>query len=329
MKSKVEIRDIRSKVASNTDEELKKLVLENLHSSRRVSSLLLYDAHGLELYEKASILPSYYLFWAELQILKDHAGDLAKNYIADSTVVVELGSGPLHKTSVFLDALNTHRRNIKYYALDLSAESLTKSLSPLTGRYANVTCAGLHGTYDDGMEFLRFSESNRPKLVTWMGSSIGNMTRSEAIDFLARFRTSSMNPGDLFLCGIDRRNSHEDVKKAYGEPAAPHADFAFNALTCANNLFGGKKIFDKDKFEYESVYYAEEGWRASYLKAKEDMHLADPVSLSLKNGERLGLTDSYKYNEEDVEQLVTASGFTPLRKWADKTQRYDLHLWKV
>jgi uncharacterized SAM-dependent methyltransferase len=76
--------------------------------------------------------------------------------------------------SILLRALDVAGKNIDYYALDLSLNELERSLQK-TPTFKHVKCHGLHGTYDDGLEWLKNPENaSRPKCVLWLGSSIGS-----------------------------------------------------------------------------------------------------------------------------------------------------------
>lgn len=79
----------------------------------------------------------------------------------------------LRKVSILLQALDAIGKDIDYYALDLSLIELKRTLEqvpPLN----HVKCHGLHGTYDDGLDWLKMPETaKRPKCVMSLGSSIG------------------------------------------------------------------------------------------------------------------------------------------------------------
>ena len=59
---------------------------------RRLPTLLLYDEQGLKLFEDITYLDEYYLTNAEIDVLTNHANDLA-NQIHTDSLIVELGSG--------------------------------------------------------------------------------------------------------------------------------------------------------------------------------------------------------------------------------------------
>ena len=59
---------------------------------KRLPTLLLYDEQGLKLFEDITYLEEYYLTNAEIEVLTNHADEIARNICAGS-LVVELGSG--------------------------------------------------------------------------------------------------------------------------------------------------------------------------------------------------------------------------------------------
>jgi uncharacterized SAM-dependent methyltransferase len=87
------IIDIRSDAAGI---ELKQLVLEGLQpkdgEEKTLPTLLLYDNAGLKLFERITYLDEYYLTGDEIDVLENHASQIAER-IPDSSMVVELGSG--------------------------------------------------------------------------------------------------------------------------------------------------------------------------------------------------------------------------------------------
>lgn len=79
----------------------------------------------------------------------------------------------LRKVSILLQALENAGKDVDYYALDLSVKELKRTLEQVPS-FQHVKCHGLHGTYDDGLDWLRLPEiRSRPKCVMSLGSSIG------------------------------------------------------------------------------------------------------------------------------------------------------------
>ena len=75
--------------------------------------------------------------------------------------------------SILLHALEAARKDVDYYALDLSSKELKRTLEQVP-RFKHVRCHGLLGTYEDGLDWLKLPQNkSRPKCVMSLGSSIG------------------------------------------------------------------------------------------------------------------------------------------------------------
>ena len=59
---------------------------------KQMPTLLLYDQKGLKLFEEITYLEEYYLTNAEIEVLTNHANEIA-DFILPGSLLVELGSG--------------------------------------------------------------------------------------------------------------------------------------------------------------------------------------------------------------------------------------------
>jgi uncharacterized SAM-dependent methyltransferase len=117
-------------------------------------------------------LDEYYLTNDEIALLESHSAEIAR-YVPSGSMVIELGSGNLRKVNMILQALEKAKKNVDYYALDLSRKELERTLAQVPA-YRYVQCRGLLGTYDDGREWLKKPENaSRRKCILSLGSSIG------------------------------------------------------------------------------------------------------------------------------------------------------------
>lgn len=81
-------------------DELSTSLLNDIHEmlrpeeggQKRLPTYLLYDAQGLKLFEDITFLEEYYLTNAEIEVLENHASDIA-SLIPANTRIIELGSG--------------------------------------------------------------------------------------------------------------------------------------------------------------------------------------------------------------------------------------------
>ena len=87
------IIDIRSDTAGFS---LKKDIVAGLNQKdgeeKTLPTLLLYDDKGLKLFERITFLDQYYLTNQEIEILENHADQIAER-MADNCQIIELGSG--------------------------------------------------------------------------------------------------------------------------------------------------------------------------------------------------------------------------------------------
>ncbi|RIB12228.1 hypothetical protein C2G38_1898496, partial [Gigaspora rosea] len=230
-------------------------------------SIILYDDRGLQLYDRLTYTDEYYLTNCEINILNKNV-DQITDYIASDSSVIELGSGSLRKTRIILDNLEKKKKNITFYALDLMENELNKSLSSL-GTFSHVKLVGLCGTYENGIDFIATLPNDKQKTIMWLGSSIGGLTREDGANFIRSFQEKAMNPGDLFLIGIDGRNDPEKIAAAYNDSQGINDEFIMNGLNHLNVIFD-QTVINCDNFYYYSTYVEDDGRREGYYKSKKD-----------------------------------------------------------
>ena len=115
----------------------------------------------------------------------------------ESGDLVELGSGSNRKIKLLLNAAGWPRRgSIRYVPVDISANALFEASQELLYLYDNLHDPGDHRRLYPAPEFLPRGR----KLITFLGSTIGNFDREERIAFL-RHIAGIMNPEDRFLLG--------------------------------------------------------------------------------------------------------------------------------
>ncbi|GJJ72066.1 L-histidine Nalpha-methyltransferase / hercynylcysteine S-oxide synthase [Entomortierella parvispora] len=314
--------------------DLPKMILAGLcpavaGAPKTIPTMVLYDDRGLQLFDEITYLDDYYLTTEEIQIL-ERDGDKIVEHIPDNSVVVELGAGSLRKTVLLLNALESRRKNIRYYALDLMLDELTKSLKSL-GKFSNVKTAGLWGTYEEGLAFVSSLGAEVPKTLLWLGSSIGNLTREEARDFITSYR-KTLNVGDNWLIGIDRRNDAQEITLAYNDTKGVTREFVLNALGHINVIFD-QSLMDRQKFQYFAQYNVEVGRHEAYYQVVESHSTVfkapkeeNNVQIDFVKGELINVEYSYKWSPAETAALFEDTEFTKVGQWTSSSDRYDLHL---
>ncbi|KAF9352300.1 hypothetical protein BGX26_009854 [Mortierella sp. AD094] len=335
--SRSSVADLEETLVESTPAfDLPKMIISGLcpetsDMAKTIPTMVLYDDRGLQLFDEITYLEEYYLTQEEIEIL-ERDGDEIVEHIPDNSVVVELGAGSLRKTVLLLNALERKRKNIRYYALDLMLDELTKSLKSL-GHFTNVKTAGLWGTYDQGLAFVSSLGPEVPKTLLWLGSSIGNLTRQEAKDFISSYR-KTLNVGDNWIIGIDRRNDAQDITIAYNDPKGVTREFIMNGLDHINVILG-QDFIDREKFHYFAQYNVKLGRHEAYYQVKESHELVyrDPsseteneVRIKLEKDELINVEYSYKWSLEESTQLFEQTEMTRLGQYTSASGRYDLHL---
>lgn len=181
-----------------------------------------------------------------------------------------------------------------------------------------MKCFGLHGTYDDGLEWLQKPEiSSRPKSVLSLGSSIGNFKRHDAALFLKGF-ADILNPGDTLLLGIDACKDQEKVYHAYNDGDGLTHEFILSGLFHANKLVG-KDVFKRGEWEVIGEYDVAAGRHHAFVSPLKDV---DVDGILVKQGERIRIEESYKYNACETTRLWEVAGLVEGAKWATGSGEY-------
>ena len=303
--SPIEVETIREALRNNT-----------------LPTTLLYDERGLQLFEKITFNPEYYLTGCEIDILQRHADDIARQ-IRDSTVI-ELGSGALRKTSLILQAIEKLGSHCDYYALDLDRKELDRSLTELSTSFSfqNVRLHGLHADYNDIHDFLKRCTSR--VAILWMGSSVGNFDRQAAGEFLLGIKRS-LKPGDSMVIGADRRNDENLIYRAYNDSAGDTEAFELNALQHANRVLG-REDFRRNQWAYVGHVDSQGGYHESNFKALADVRVAD---IDIRAGSKIRIERSHKYSREDMRSLLDHAQLNLVREYGCRRELYSLYVTQV
>lgn len=179
----------------------------------------------------------------------------------------------------------------EYYALDLSLRELERTLAAIPkGSYTHVQCFGLHGTYDDGLEWLKKAEMNmRPKTILSLGSSIGNFSRSDAASFLKGF-ADILGPEDQMFIGVDACKDPSKVYHAYNDREGTTHKFIANGLVHANETLG-KEAFEMDIWKVIGEYNQEAGRHQAFVSPSKATTVNGVV---VEKDEKLRIEESHK-----------------------------------
>ena len=280
-----------------------------------------YDARGSELFEQITALPEYYPTRAEREILATHASELARS--TDATTLVELGSGSSEKTRLLLTALREHGTLDTFVPLDVSGSALRESAAAIASDYPGLR---VHGVLGDFTEHLDLLPGSAPRLVAFLGGTIGNLVPAERAKFLAGVR-SVLNAGEWLLLGTDLVKDPGTLVRAYDDAAGVTAEFNRNVLRVLNRELNAD--FDVDAFEHLSVWDTDREWIEMRLRATRPMrvHVRDlDLTVEFADGEQMRTEVSAKFRQDGVRAELADSGFELVSWLTDSAGRFALSL---
>jgi L-histidine N-alpha-methyltransferase len=274
---------------------------------------LLYDDKGSALFEQITCLPEYYPTRTEAAILTTHANEICSR-LGRNVSVAELGAGTATKTRILLRSLLRRQFSVNYFPLDVSAAALQMAKDEMERDLESVRVHPHVGDFED-LTFLK--RQAPPRLVLYIGSSIGNLERDQAVSLLRNI-ASHLSKGDQLLLGADLVKDSEILQAAYNDSAGITASFNKNLLVRINRELGGH--FQLDAFSHASF------WNQSASRVELHLESAIPQSVRIDaldmtlrfyEGERIHTENSYKYTLECLESLPHHGGFDVEHTWTD------------
>ena len=286
-----------------------------------------YDRRGSQLFEQICELPEYYPTRAERSILEKHSDEIAELFDIPPSLV-ELGSGSASKTRLLIESLLSYHRSLTFVPIDISPTILKASAKDLLNDYPALGIQAIAGEYEAGLKWLEKSLPS-PRLVIWLGSSVGNLDRPSAAAFLAGV-ARSLGPADRLLLGIDLRKSSRILESAYDDAAGVTARFNLNLLYRINRELGAD--FPVEEFDHQAVYLEREGRIEMRLVSQKACRVWIPgcdLTVDFAAGEAIHTENSHKYSPEEIDELAAASGLRTQARWLDVDNLFSLSLLAV
>ncbi|MCX4766875.1 L-histidine N(alpha)-methyltransferase [Streptomyces sp. NBC_01275] len=277
-----------------------------------------YDAHGSELFERITELPEYYPTRAEREILVDRAGEIAA--AAGARTLVELGSGSSEKTRILIDALTDLDT---YVPVDVSESALTQAGQALIAERPGLN---VHALIADFTARLVLPDTPGPRLVAFLGGTIGNLLPAERAVFLASVR-ALLSPGDALLLGTDLVKDEQVLVRAYDDAAGVTAQFDKNVLAVVNRELGAD--FDPGSFDHVALWDPENEWIEMRLRSRVAQTVKVPaldLAVDFAAGEELRTEVSAKFRQEGVRAELAGAGLESTHWWTDRAGRFALSL---
>ncbi|WEH36973.1 L-histidine N(alpha)-methyltransferase [Streptomyces sp. AM 4-1-1] len=277
-----------------------------------------YDARGSELFEEITRLPEYYPTRAEREILLARAARIAE--VSGARTLVELGSGSSEKTRHLLDALPSLH---SYVPVDVSESALRGAAESLLADRPGLS---VHALIADFTRGLALPGTPGPRLVAFLGGTIGNLLPDERAAFLHSVR-SLLSPGDGLLLGTDLVKDEATLVAAYDDAAGVTARFNKNVLAVVNRELGAD--FDRDDFGHVAVWDPHHEWIEMRLRARRALSVKIPeldLVVPFEAGEEVRTEVSAKFRKEGIGGELAAAGLRLDQWWTDSADRFALSL---
>ncbi|MGW2639048.1 L-histidine N(alpha)-methyltransferase [Streptomyces sp. NPDC001348] len=277
-----------------------------------------YDARGSELFERITELPEYYPTRAEREILTGRSGEIAA--ATGAHTLVELGSGSSEKTRYLIDALTDLR---VYVPVDVSESALTQAGRALVEERPELE---VHALIADFTAALTLPDTPGPRLVAFLGGTLGNLLPAERAAFLAAVR-ALLEPGDALLLGTDLVKDEEVLVRAYDDAAGVTAEFNRNVLSVVNRELGAD--FDPGAFEHVALWDAENEWIEMRLRSRAAQTVKIPaldLAVDFAPGEELRTEVSAKFRRDGITAELASAGLGLTHWWTDSAGRFALSL---
>ncbi|MFE7319143.1 L-histidine N(alpha)-methyltransferase [Streptomyces sp. NPDC057555] len=277
-----------------------------------------YDARGSELFDEITTLPEYYPTRAEREILLSTADRIAA--ATGARTLIELGSGSSDKTRHLLRALTGLHT---YLPVDVSESALRAAGEGLLAEHPGLT---VHALVADFQQGLTLPPTPGPRLLAFLGGTIGNLLPDERAAFL-RSVHGLLAPGDALLLGTDLVKDEATLVAAYDDARGVTAAFNKNVLEVVNRELDGD--FDPAEFDHVARWNAEEEWIEMRLRARTELTVKVPgvgLAVPFAAGEELRTEVSAKFREEGVRAELAAAGLELTEWWTDRDGRFALSL---
>lgn len=268
-----------------------------------------YDAAGSDLFEQITMLPEYYPTRTEIAILERHA-DAIRAALGSQVLLVEYGAGASTKTRILLDALGTMAG---YVPIDVSEDFLLHTAKVLRADYPGLPVHPIVGDF-----MIRFglpTEAKGRPVGFFPGSTIGNLSDAEIVDFMRAARTL-LGDDSQFVLGIDLRKSADILLPAYDDPAGVTAKFNLNLLTRINREL--EADFDLTGFTHRAVWNDAASQIEMHLESLRDQTVRIAGrEIAFRAGETIHTENSRKFAIDSLVPLIEQTGWKLKTEWLD------------
>jgi len=304
-------------------------VIKGLRLQRkRLNSKYFYDSEGDRLFHEIMNSPEYYLTNCEMEIFTEQADAISAllMQVGSAFDLIELGAGDASKTVHLLENLLKKEAAFRYLPIDISPNIIASLEKELPNQLPKLDFKGFEGEYFNMLE-KACMDSDRRKVVLFLGSNIGNMTTTAAKEFCKELR-SYLSRGDIAIIGFDLKKNPHTILAAYNDSAGFTRDFNLNLLTRINRELQADFILEK--FRHYPHYDPRSGACKSYLiSVEEQVVRIGNEKIHFAMNEYISMEISQKYTFRKIEELALYCGFSPHHNFFDDKKWFVDTAWII
>lgn len=302
----------------NESDMLKAELLEGLKSkSKYINPKFFYDEKGSQLFEEIMQLPEYYPTRTEISLLKKHHKEIAA-VVGEDTVLIEPGAGNCEKIQYLLATIDPSC----YIPVDISADFLFECAAMLQKKFPDID---IHAIADDMQARINIPETynDNKKVIFYPGSTIGNYTPDDALEFLKHARQTAGENGGL-LIGVDLQKDKEILDAAYNDEQGVTAEFNLNVINHVNNLLDCD--INPEYFEHVAFYNEKQSRIEMHLESKisHTCRVPEHGEVEFDQDERIHTEYSYKYTLDSFSELAARADLNLEKFWVDDQQLFSI-----
>lgn len=308
--------------ANDAGDDLYEDVYEGLTAENKIlPPKYFYDERGSRLFEAICDLPEYYQTRTEQSILESIAPELESK--TNAAALVEYGAGSARKTRTLLNAMAEFGQLRHYVPIDVSGEFLQSTAEDLAADFPELVIRGLTG---DFLQPITLPFKDEPRLIAFLGSTIGNLTDDEADEFL-NLIAEQMSGNDYFLLGTDLVKDVRVLEQAYNDSQGITAEFNLNVLRVLNEKLGAE--FDVSTFRHYAFYNEEQAQIEMHLVSKQEQFIPIRdlnIIVPFEKEETIRTEISCKYTRKRVKHLLDSAGLELIDWYTDDKEYFALSL---
>ena len=289
-----------------------------LDQPKRLQCKYFYDERGSQLFDEICKLDEYYLTRTEMAIMDRYVDEMACQ-LGSEIMLVEFGSGSSVKTRNLLD----HLPDVAAYVpVDISRNHLAQSAGRLAEDFPETEVLPVCADFTQPFDLPEPRVPPKRNIVFFPGSTIGNFSRSEALELMRVMRTEAGDNGAL-LIGVDLEKPKDILESAYNDAAGVTADFNLNLLQRLNREHEAN--FNVEDFQHHAVYDEQHSRIEMRLISltKQEVKVSGE-EFEFEKGEYIVTEHSHKYSVESFAEIAADAGFTQQAVWTDPDDLFSI-----